>query len=128
MLVWSAMLVCRAGLVCSARLASRAGGLVPRSFEYHGLREGGVLRRGVGGGVNPSLKGKKRIGRANLLNHSPPKGLVGFWAKCTSGDVWVPIFEEGWLLAKSRRFHGFSGGWEGPDCCPGLQVFGLPRL
>ena len=35
---------------------------------------------GVGGGVNPSPKGKKGVGKGNSLDHLRPKGLVGFWA------------------------------------------------
>ena len=37
---------------------------------------------GVGGGVNPSSKGKKGIGKGISLNHSRPRGLVGVRA-CT---------------------------------------------
>ena len=33
---------------------------------------------GVRGGVNPSPKGKKGVGRGNALDHLRPKGLVGF--------------------------------------------------
>ena len=33
---------------------------------------------GVGGGVNPSPKGKRGGGRGRDLNHSRPTGLVGF--------------------------------------------------
>ena len=35
---------------------------------------------GVRGGVNPSPKGKKGVGRGNSLDHLRPKGLVGFYS------------------------------------------------
>ena len=37
-----------------------------------------VPGEGVGGCVNPSQKGQKGVGKGNSLNHSRPKGLVGF--------------------------------------------------
>ena len=39
----------------------------------------GPGERGLGGGVNPSQKGKREDGRGNSLNHLRPKGLVDSW-------------------------------------------------
>ena len=51
------------------------GAPTPRETRRPGPGEG------VGGGVNPSPKGKKGVGRGISLNHSRPKGLVGLLRK-----------------------------------------------
>ena len=43
---------------------------------------------GVGGGVNPSPKGKKGVGRGSALDHLRPKGLVGLLI-CPTVAVWT---------------------------------------
>ena len=47
----------------------------------------------VGGGVNPSPKGKKGVGQGISLNHSRPKGLVGLRCGVNGGSVatWVRL-------------------------------------
>ena len=42
---------------------------------------------GVGGGVNPSPKGKKGVGKGISLNHSRPKWLVGLRCGVNGGSV-----------------------------------------
>ena len=68
-----------------------------------------VQGEGVEGGVNPSPKGKKGVGRGNALNHLRPKGLVRFVTFPRAADLGPPVLTQGWLHVLRAFLYGPRG-------------------